>query len=122
MTLSIRLNPATYSGDEPVGVAAVPKGELPGPLPKERWQYIPERMWMRLLQLGHAYELHFAAIVDPVVDTVLDPVQCESVDEELRFLAAVVNDDALSSALRTILGELAKVRNRSEMALIFSPP
>jgi len=122
MTLSTRLDPATYSKDEPVGVAAVPKEELPGPVRNERWQYIPERMWNRILQLGSAYELHFAAVLEPVVDTVLDPTQCETVDEELRFLAAILNDDALKSALSIILGEVAKVRGRSGMALLFSPP
>jgi hypothetical protein len=98
------------------------QGTLPGPLPNERWQYIPQRMWNRILQLGSAYELHFAAVLEPVVDTVLDPTQCETVDEELRFLAALLNDDALKSALSIILGEVAKVRGRSGMALVFSPP
>jgi hypothetical protein len=122
MTLSTRLDPATYSEDEPVGIAAVPKEELPGPLPNERWRYIPERIWNRILLLGSAYELHFAAVLEPVVDAVLDPTQCETVDEELRFLAAILNDDALKSALSVILGELVKVRGRSGMALVFSPP
>ena len=122
MTLSIRLDPATYSGDEPVGVAAVPKEALPGPLPNEWLQYIPERIWNRILHLGSAYELHFAAVLEPIVDTVLDPTQCETVDEELRFLAAILDDDALKSALSIILGEVAKIRGRSGMALVFSPP
>lgn len=85
MTLSTRLDPATYSQDEPVGVAAVLQEELPGPLPNERWQYIPERMWNRILPLGSAYELHFAAVLEPVVDTVLNTTQCATVEEELRF-------------------------------------
>jgi len=122
MTLSSKLHPSTYSDDEPVGVAGVPKEELPGPLPAERWQYIPQQMWHRLLGLGRAYDLHFAGVIDSVVDTVLDPVQCESFEEELRFVTEVVNDSALTAAITVILGEVAKVRGRSRMVLVLSPP
>jgi hypothetical protein len=122
MTLAGRLDPDTYADDEPVGVAGVPKEELPGPLAPERWQYIPQQMWHRLLRLGRAYDLHFAGVVDPVVDTVLDPIQCESFDEELRFLIGIVNDSALSAAVVVLLGEVAKVRARTGMALVLSPP
>jgi hypothetical protein len=66
MTLLARLDPSTYSDDQLVGVAAVSQGELPDPVPDERWQYIPERVWSRIQHLGSAYELHFAALVEPV--------------------------------------------------------
>ena|SRR2546425_2416809 len=122
MALSDRLHPDTYSDDEPVGVAGVPKRELPGPLAAELWQYIPQQMWHRLLTLGRAYDLHFAAVIDPIIDTVLDPIQCDSFDEELRFVMGVVNDSALGAAITVILGQVAKVRGRSGMALVLSPP
>ena len=122
MTFLARLNPATYTGDEPVGVAAVLQKELPGPVPDERWQYIPERMWKRILSLGEAYELHFASTLEPVLDTVLNSTQCDVLEEEFRFLASVMNDAAVREALQVILVEIAKLRGHSDMALVISPP
>ena len=122
MTLSSRLDPATYTKDEPVGIAAVARQELPGPFPDQRWRYIPERLWARILNLGAAYELHFAQVFEPTIDTVVAAAQCDAVEEELRFLSAVIRDEALMSALGVILDEMAKVRGHSTMALVVSPP
>lgn len=122
MTLAERLNPATYKGDEPVGVAAVPRGELPGPISDEKWRYIPERVWNRILHLGAAYELHYAATLEPVIDTVLDSTQWESMEPEFRFISEVVGDHAVRSALSVIVEEGQKVSGRPAMALVLSPP
>jgi hypothetical protein len=122
MALSERLHPDTYSNDEPVGIAGVPTHELPGPLAAERWKYISQQMWHRLLGVGRAYDLHFAEVIDPIVDTVLDSIQCDSLDEELRFIMGVVHDGALNAAITVVLDQVDKVRGRSGMALVLSPP
>jgi hypothetical protein len=122
MDYSSRLDPNTYIDDEPVGVAAVAADLLPGPLPGDSWSYVPEPLWQRILSLGHAYGLHFAQVTDPVVDTVLNPKQCQSFVEELVFLKRVIYDPAAEQAMSTI-GDLAgKVAAGTSLRLVISPP
>ncbi|MCX2780592.1 hypothetical protein [Microbulbifer thermotolerans] len=82
-----------------------------------------ERLWSRLLSYGAAYELHFQKIVEPIIDTVFDPEQCESFSEELEFLMEVTNDQAFSDALLAIHAEaeVEKVINQKQMRFIISP-
>lgn len=122
MDYSSRLDPITYVNDESVGVAAVAASQLPGPLPDASWSYIPRPLWHRILSLGHAYGLHFAQVVEPVIDTVLEPRQCQSFVEELAFLRRVISDPAAEQALSTI-GELAgRVASGTSLRLVISPP
>jgi len=115
-------NPDEFSGDEPVEFAAVDKGLLPGPIDSGLWVNISERLWQRLLSYGAAYELHFTQVVEPVIDTVLMPEQCESLVEELEFLAEITDDLAFKQALSVIVGVANKVTNRKNMRLVISPP
>ena len=117
-----RLNPITFEKDEVVGVAAVQQSSLPGPIDQSQWKYIPEHMWNHLLSLGAGYELHFSQVVEPVIDTVLLPEQCESFDEELVFLATVVNDQALQETIDVLRCEVKNVLKTKDMRLVLSPP
>ena len=116
------INPAEFTEDEPVEFAAVEKDQLPGPIEAKYWVHISERLWFRLLSYGAAYELHFQQAIEPVIDSVFGPEQCESLGEELEFLIKVANDPALSEALAVILTEVGKVVNRPSMCLVISPP
>ena len=116
------INPAEFADDEPVEFAAVEKDLLPGPIEAKYWVHISERLWSRILSYGAAYELHFQQAIEPVIDTVLGPEQCESLGEELGFLTTVAKDPALSEALLVVLAEVGKVVNRQSMRLVISPP
>jgi len=122
MNLLERLQPNAFVDDEPVGIAAVKASELPGPLIDDRWAYIPEPIWRRLLSLGNAYKLHFSQIAEPIIDTVLDPKQCQSLCDELEFLRDVVADPAAHFAIDTIISKAAVVSRDSSLRLVVSPP
>jgi hypothetical protein len=113
---------SSYADDESVGIAAVQASELPGPLIDDRWSYIPEPLWRRLLNLGEAYSLHYPQIAEPIVDTVLNPSQCQSLCEELEFLRRVVSDAAAHSAIDTIISKAVEVSRSASLRLVVSPP
>lgn len=116
------INPAEFVEDEPVEFAAIEKDLLPGPIEAKFWAHVSERLWSRILSYGAAYELHFQQVIEPVIDTVLEPEQCESLGEELEFLISVAKDPALIQALSVVLVEVGKVVNRQRMRLVISPP
>jgi len=120
--LSDLLKPETFEKDEPVGIAAVAVALLPGPIDESNWKYISERLWSRLLCLGAAYQLHFHHVMEPVIDTVLLPEQCESLAKELHFLIDVTTDPALQQAIGVFIQEARTVVNRPHMRLVISPP
>jgi len=116
------LQPSEFTDDEPVALDAVDKSVLPGSIEEKYWVYISERLWSRILSYGAAYQLHFNQVVEPVIDTVLNPLQCESLSEELEFLSGVANDVAFLDALSVLHNEVSKVVNRKSMCLVISPP
>lgn len=115
-------NPEEFVDDVSTDFAAVEKGLLPGPIESTFWINISERLWHRLIAYGAAYELHFQQVIEPVIDTVLMPEQCESLVEELEFLLGIVDDPAFEQALGTILNVAGQVINRKDMRLVISPP
>lgn len=122
MNLAGKLHSNTYADDEPVGLASIAKSVLPGPIADEEFEYIPQQLWHRLLSLGEAYALNYGSVLDPVLDCALDTAQCESLAEDLRFVSATVNDDALHATIAVILRKIEKVQSHSGMVLLFSPP
>ena len=122
MDFSARLLPETYADDEPVGFAAVEASSLPGPVPDAHWSYVPEPLWQRVLSLGNAYRLHFAQVVEPVIDTVLDSSQCQSLCIELEFLSGIVTDPAAAGAFAVLLEHAHRVSRQPSLRLIISPP
>ncbi|MDO6424907.1 hypothetical protein [Saccharophagus degradans] len=111
-----------FIDDEPVGFAAVNMDMLPGPIDEKFWGQISERLWSRLLSIGAAYDLHFSQAIEPIIDSVLGPEQCDSFNEELEFLSGIVNDPAFAEAIQVIRSEVSKVLNRKDMRLVISPP
>jgi hypothetical protein len=122
MDLLARLEPNTFVDEEPVGIAAVKASELPGPLVDDSWAYVPEPIWRRLLSLGDAYKLHFSQIAEPILDTVFNPKQCQSLCMELGFLRGVIADAAAHSAIDTIVSKAAIVSRDNSLCLVVSPP
>ena len=122
MDFSARLEPNTYADDEPVGIGVAEAQLLPGPLPDECWSYIPEPLWQRLLALGQAYQLHFAQVAEPVIDTVLEPAQCHSLCRELEFLEGLVSDPAAQGVIAELHRSAARVARAPTLRLIISPP
>jgi hypothetical protein len=122
MDYSSRLDPATYVHEEPVGIAVAPASLLPGPLPNGLWSYVPEPLWQRLLSLGHAYNLHFAQVAEPVIDTVLESRQCQAFQGELAFLSRVISDPAVEQVLTLLQQQATRVSRDSSLRLIISPP
>jgi len=57
-----------------------------------------------------------------VIDTVLSPEQCEFFDEELVFLASIIDDRALQETIDVIRSEIWDVLNMKDMRLVVSPP
>ena len=116
------IQPSEFINDEPVEFAAVNKDLLPGPIDENFWVQISERLWSRLLSIGAAYNLHFSQTIEPIIDSVLGPEQCDSFNEELEFLSGIVNDPAFAEAIQVIRSEVSKVINRKDMRLVISPP
>ncbi|WP_162926280.1 hypothetical protein [Teredinibacter purpureus] len=116
------LSPLEFEDDVTVEVAAISSELLPGPISEDNWVHLSERLWNRVLFLGQAYELHFSQVIEPVIDTVLGPEQCESLLEELEFLQHVSTDPALDKTITSLANECGKVINRVGMRLVLSPP
>ena len=121
MALRDRLRLGYFPGDEPVGVAAVAERDLPGPIDEREWRYVPERLWNRLLRVGHTYDLSFAQVLEPSIDTVLDRSQCESLAQEMAFVATV-SDETLRDAIGLILDRTEEVLRGTRQRLVISPP
>lgn len=111
-----------YSDDEPVGLAAIPKSKLPGPIEDKYWDYIPQAIFHRVLCIGAAYNLHYSQIVDHVVDTVFDTDQCTSFENSLLFIADIVADNALNLAIKKIMEKVKIVKYNKDYVLVISPP
>jgi hypothetical protein len=114
--------PSEYKNDEVTSFAAISVNELPGPIEDKYWCYTSERLWSRLLSYGAAYDLHYAQSIEPIIDSVLLPEQCDSFSEELVFILSVTTDVALKEFIQLLLAQLNKVINRANMRLIISPP
>ncbi len=116
------LRPEFFANDEPVGIAAVPISQMPGPTADCSWVYVSERLWSRLLAVGAGYGLHFSEVIEPVIDTVLNAQQCESLLEELKFLKSVLADAALGQVMDAISTEASTVVRSQKLCLVLSPP
>ena len=72
--------------------------------------------------VGRAYELHFAAVVHDREDMVLDRSQCQSLIEEVEFIACRVDDPALVSACEVLLDRAALVIREPQRRLVIGLP
>lgn len=90
-----RFDAGRYRDDPTVGVFCEPAGI-------ETW--VPERVYRRLLLLGKAYELHYLDFIPGDSEPrYLNSTQAAGLVDELEFLAGVVEDSLLKSAVAEIL-------------------
>ena len=88
-----RLQPDTYARDE---VIQLDYGDPNAAVA------VPERLFARAQCMAQAYELHLFPTVDIYSRTRLNRPQCETLLEEINFIAMVSNDELL----REHLGQL----------------
>jgi hypothetical protein len=60
---------------------------------------VPERLFVRILSLAVAYELHLLPTLDQYGPYELSKSQARTLVEELSFLKPVINDDLLAPHL-----------------------
>jgi len=116
------LDPTAYFDFDVVGVAPIESTKLPGPLAEDDWVYIPQPLWIRLLALGAAYEMKFAEIAEPVIDTVFDSTQCRWLCEELEMIKDLVADPAIGAAISVLHPAADWVAQDTSRSLVVSPP
>lgn len=56
------------------------------------WLYVPGWVFARILGVARICGLHYLGAITYYEDTELEAVQCESLPEELEFVAQVLND------------------------------
>jgi len=111
-----------FADDVDVGLAAVLPSELPGPIEESKWIYVPEQLFARLLSIGTGYRMHFSSFIDTVVDTILNSQQCASFKEEICFLGAIVDDEALRRTIRLFVSQIELIEREPRRVLVISPP
>ena len=102
------LSPDDFSEDEPVRVSCQNQ---------EAW--VSERLFLRLVLIGAAYELHLLPLLRE--DFSLNAVQAEALSAELKFVGSLVADDAISSVLERVT-PLVILANRSGDEIKFEWP
>ncbi len=83
----------TYAGDEPVQFDC---GEDTSAVT------LPERLFARAQCVARAYELHLLPTIDIYSRTRLNRPQCETLLDEINFIAMVSNDELLRDHLRRV--------------------
>jgi hypothetical protein len=63
---------------------------------------VPERLFARAQCLARAYELHLLPTIDIHSRTRLSRAQCETLLDEINFIAMVSNDELLLEQLRRV--------------------
>ncbi len=72
----------------------------------------------RLQALGHAYGLHILSdVVEPYELVVLDPLQSESLLDELAFLVSIVDDNVVRAAA-ALIQPVAEASARRRIPLV----
>jgi hypothetical protein len=62
---------------------------------------VSERLFLRLVLIGAAYELHVLPLLRE--DCAINSVQAEALFDELAFVSSLVADDALASVLKRVM-------------------
>ena len=103
-----RLTRPEYDDDEPVHVY-IPDGA-------EQW--IPERLWFRLVNLGHAYETHLLPVLPATTEPqTLNGEQTVTLIEEIEVLRSIVDDKVLSAVATDLLPLLAEARTTGTLVI-----
>jgi hypothetical protein len=103
-----RLTRSEYDEDEPVHVY-IPDGA-------EQW--IPERLWFRLVNLGRAYETHLLPVLPGTTEPqTLNGQQVVTLIDEVEFLMSIVDDKVLSTVATDLLPLLAEARTTGTLVI-----
>lgn len=102
------LSPDDFAKDETVRV---------GCQNQEAW--VSERLFLRLVLIGAAYELHLLPLLRE--DCSMNAVQAETLSAELSFIGSLVADDALGSVLERV-APLVSLARRSGSDIKFEWP
>jgi hypothetical protein len=98
-----RLDPGTYAADDgTVGIFESDPSEADA-------VWISDRLFRRLVLLAEAYELHALPLLNSSEPVHLNRARCESVLEELEFIAERVDD---APAVATVQGLAAYIGSR----------
>jgi hypothetical protein len=85
-----RLRADTYAGDEGVQLDF---GDVSAAV------FVPERLFARAQCMARAYELHLLPTIDIYSQTRLNRPQCETLLDEIDFIAMVSNDELMHEHL-----------------------
>ena len=76
--------------------------------PQDDWLYVPGAIFSLLLAIGRAYGLRYLGSITFYEDVELNSTQCESVPEELEFVAHVLNDPAVPDVAAAVANAAAR--------------
>jgi hypothetical protein len=97
-----------YDEDEPVHVYIPDGGE----------QWIPERLWFRLSNLGRAYETHLLPVLPGTTEPqTLNGQQVVALIDEVEFLTSIVDDRVLSRVAADLLPLLAEASTAGTLVI-----
>lgn len=99
LALQRPLRPGKVRGDEPVELRAF-RGNRRAPTCDEH--VMPEDLFLRIVLLGKAYDLHQLSALDPYGPTEFIKEQARRLAEEARFIGGVVNDPLLAPHLSAV--------------------
>ena len=118
---------STYAEDEPIRIFIPGDRDrrVPDFIPRDRYGWVPERLWGRLVALGLAYQLHLLPLLAATTEPqFLNAQQVSTLDDELQFLTRVARDELLAAVVdqfRTVLLD-AQQRSTEDDALGIEGP
>lgn len=97
-----RFESARFENDEPIELRAVSE-------PIGSGQMVPEGIFARLVLAGRAYDLHvLGSVLTWGQVCTINSLQCESLLDELAFVAELLNDPLVAGAVAEIEGTVAR--------------
>jgi len=109
-----------FAGDDPVGFALVSPDQMPSwTAESARQRWLPRGMLRRLVFLGRAYSLHTLGNVDMIHPTRMNAQKSGALRGEMEFLAGIVRDPHVESALGDLSPLLHAVEREPDAPLEF---
>lgn len=96
-----RLDPATFADDPVVGVYEAGPEDVDS-------LWISERLFARLTLIGSAYEMHTLPMLGGTEPVVLNRARCESLLDEIAFVAARLDDAITIDTAQTFSDYLSR--------------
>jgi hypothetical protein len=108
-----RFDARRYADDEPIAIGLASESS-------DAWLYVPGSIFGRILAVGGAYRLHVLGAVMASEATVgLNPLQCQGLLDELKWVGTVLNDPLVADVIPAIQQRVAVcARSRDEQLLV----